>query len=200
MTTIPSSYSAFTLDYIHKHLGFITQMQTLFINIEPITPSEFLYTALQRTESLALSSEKARSEFLIAPILLEVRAYLSSNINIYSGIRFDVTPEEGLQGVCDFIISKSIPVPILQAPLLLIVEAKKNDIDEGLGQCAAEMIAAQRFNHTEGLPDSTVYGCVTTGELWQFLSLQAEIICIDPHRLFIENTNKILGMLIKMLA
>lgn len=200
MLTTPLSYSAFTLEHIHKNCGFAIQMQSLFNSVEPIKPSAFLQTALQRIEGLILSSEKARSEFLITPILLEVRDYLHSNINIYSGIRFDVAPEEGLQGICDFIISKSKPMPILQSPLLLMVEAKKNDIDAGLGQCAAEMMAATRFNHAEGLPDNVVYGCVTTGELWQFLSLSAKIIHIDPHHLYIGNIDKVLGMLVKMLA
>jgi len=195
-----NSYSNLTLPQLRKHFALTIQMQSFFADIEAITPSEFLTSALKRAESLSLTSEKARSEFLVAPILLEVRDYLHNNISIYSGIRLDVSPEEGLQGVCDFIISKSPPLPTLQAPLLVLVEAKKNDLDEGFGQCAGEMIAAQRFNLADGLPDSPVYGCVTTGELWQFLCLDGKTLSIDPRRVYIEPIDQILGMLVKMLA
>jgi hypothetical protein len=198
--TIQTSYSAFTLDYIRKQFSIAISMQTFFPAVEPVIPSQLLVATLQRTENLILASEKARSEFLVAPILLEVRAHLDNSINIYSGIRLDVAPEQGLQGICDFLISKTPPTPTLQAPLLVLVEAKKNDIDEGLGQCAGEMLAALRFNQAEGVANDIVYGCVTTGELWQFLRLQDTQLIIDPHRLYIESIDKILGMLIKMLS
>jgi len=197
--TNPTSYSAITLDYVHEYFDLAIQMRDLF-TVEPITPGNFLQTALQRAKNITLFSEKARSEFLIAPVLLEVHEYLHGGINIYSGIRFDVSPEEGLQGICDFIVSKSAPTPIVQAPLLLVVEAKKDNLDKGLGQCAGEMVAAQRFNQTKNISDNSIYGCVTNGELWQFLSLQEKIISIDPHRLYIENIDKIFGMLIKILS
>lgn len=200
MDTIPTSYSYMTLEYVRGYFHINIRTHQVLVAAKPIAPSDFLRTALQRTAGLALSSEKARSEFLVTPILLEARDYLQNNINIYSGIRFDVSPTEGLQGICDFIISKSPPTPIVQAPLLCMVEAKKNDIDAGLGQCAAEMLAAQRFNMAETTTDNVVYGCVTTGELWQFLSLEANILNIDPKRLYIEHLDQILGTLIKICA
>jgi hypothetical protein len=195
-----NTYSTFTLPQIRKHFALTIQLQNCFPDVDSVAPSEFLQAALKRARSLALSSEKARSEFLVAPILLDVREYLHNDISIYSGIRFDVSAEEGLQGICDFIISKSPPLPTLQAPLLMLVEAKKNDLDEGFGQCAGEMIAAQRFNQADDLPDTRIYGCVTTGELWQFLCLDDKVLSIDPRRVYIEQVDKILGSLVKMLA
>ncbi len=90
---------------------------------------------------LALVSEKARSEFVVAPILLAAREMSRETLTIYSGQRLDVDPERGLQGECDFILALSAPLPRLRAPLLIIVEAKKNDIEAGLGQCVAQMVA-----------------------------------------------------------
>lgn len=204
--TTNASYSSLTLEYVCKRFLLTVQMHTLFATIEPVAPSEVLLATLKRCTGLALTSEKARSEFLVAPVLLELRDYLcastnpSININIYSGISFDIAPEDGLQGVCDFIVSKSsTPLPILQAPVVMLVEAKKHDLDAGLGQCIGEMLAAQKFNTDGGWGINTVYGCVTSGELWQFLRLESDIVSIEPKRLFIDSTDKILGMLVKIL-
>jgi hypothetical protein len=99
------------------------------------------------------AERKARAEFIVAPILLEVREQLHETISIYSGVRFDVSPEEG---VYDFLITKSPPLPAVQTPVIVLVEAKKNGLEEGLGQCGAEMLAAQRVNLGDNLPNLTV--------------------------------------------
>ena len=113
---------------------------------------------------LALVSEKARSEFLVAPILLAARELTGNALAIYSGQRLDVDPAKGLLGECDFILARTDPVPRLRAPLLTVVEAKKNDIEGGLGQCVAQMVAARLFNERAGDTTTRVFGCVTTGE------------------------------------
>lgn len=192
------SYSAFSLDKVRKKFGIEIAAGKLFAGVSPVAPTEWLQASLQRARTISLISEKARSEFIVAPILLELKERLNNQISIYSGARLDVAPEEGLQGVCDFIVSRGPPLPTLRAPLLVMVEAKKNDIEEGLGQCAAEMIAAQRFNAEEGQLGTTMYGCVTTGELWQFLQLADTTLVIDSDRLYIEHVDRILGVLIKM--
>jgi len=107
-------------------------------------------------------------------------------------IRFDQILKSG---ICDFILSKSPVLPTVQAPAFMMVEAKKNDIEEGLGQCAAEMVAAQIFNLREGNDIPLVYGCVTTGESWQFLRLTDNILEIDRNRYFIAKLQEILGIL-----
>jgi transketolase C-terminal domain/subunit len=53
----------------------------------------------------------------------------------------------------------------------MIVEAKNENIKGGLGQCVAEMVAAQIFNEREANAIDTIYGAVTTGEIWKFLKL-----------------------------
>ncbi len=191
------SYSAFSLEMVRKKFQITLSLQPLFENVAPIPPSEFLKTALQRASDLAVISEKARAEFIVAPILLEVREVLQHAISIYSGVRLDVAPEEGLQGVCDFIITRTPPFPTVQAPLLVLVEAKRNIVEEGLGQCAAEMVAAQRVNQEEPQGPRIVYGCVTTGEIWQFLRLTGQELAIDPTKIYIEHIDKVLGVLVR---
>ncbi len=194
------SYSTMSLEAVRKQFQLKLVLQQFFTEIVPVVPSEFLRTTLRRAEDLSLSSEKARSEFIVAPILLELRELVQHSISIYSGVRFDVAPKEGLQGVCDFIVTKSPPLPTVQAPLIVMVEAKKNDLEEGLGQCAAEMVAAQRVNQEEKVDHANVYGCVTTGELWQFLQLSEKTLLIDPGKHYIDQIEMILGILLKMVA
>lgn len=194
------SYSAFTLEIACKKFGIQLSLENLFDVIDPVPPSDFLQKTLQRAADLFLLSEKARSEFIVAPVLLEVRELLNHAISIYSGARLDVSIDDGLQGICDFIITRTPPLPIIQAPLIMLVEAKKNAIEEGLGQCAAEMVAAQRLNREQNSNQPSVYGCVTTGELWQFLELRDKNLLIDPTKIYIEHIDRILGVLLKMSA
>ena len=192
------SYSAFTMDMVCKKFNIRLALKELFDDIEPVPPSDFLRTMLRRSGSLFLYSEKARSEFIIAPVLLEIREILNHTVSIYSGMRLDVSPDEGLQGICDFIVTGTPPFPTVQSPLIMLVEAKRNAVEEGLGQCAAEMIAAHRLNQEDELSYSTVYGCVTTGELWQFLQLEDRNLLIDPTKIYIEHIDRILGILLTM--
>jgi hypothetical protein len=194
----PLSYSSFSLDLVRRRFGVHLSLKPLFAEAAPIPPSDFLRQSLQRAADLSLLSEKARSEFIVAPILLELRELCHHEISIYSGVRFDVAADEGLQGVCDFIVTRTPPFPTIQAPLMVMVEAKKNAIEEGLGQCAAEMLAAQRLNREEQTERTVVYGCVTTGELWQFMALQEQELCLDPAKIYIEHVDNILGILFWM--
>src|SRR5205807_2439021 len=86
------------------------------------------------------------------------------------------------------------PVPRLRAPLVTVVEAKKNDIEAGLGQCVAQMVAARDYNEREGAGLPALYGCVTTGEAWQFLCLTGADVAVDRGRLYIDNVGAILAV------
>jgi hypothetical protein len=132
----------------------------------------------------------------VAPILLAVRELSGERVAILSGQRLDVDPGRRLLGECDFILALSDPLPRLRAPLLTVVEAKKNDIEAGLGQCVAQMVAAQLYNEKSGQPLPAVYGCVTTGEDWQFLRLAGAVVTIDEGRLYIDNVGGILAVLL----
>jgi hypothetical protein len=197
------TYSKKTLDGVCKQFELRLNSWSLFDESseksnESLQVSAILEGSLQRVGDLALLSEKARSEFIVAPILLELRELLQHQISVYSGVRFDVAPEQGLQGVCDFILTATPPVPTIQAPLLMLVEAKKNDIEEGFGQCAAEMVAAQMFNERDGIAKRPVFGCVTTGELWQFLRLEDQRLDIQPQRQFWQPVDQLLQILMRI--
>lgn len=189
------SYSDLSIDDVRKNFNLRISRPALFESVEVIEPSSWLQRVLDDGFEISVVSEKARSEFIIAPILLYIRELYHGKISIYSGMKFDVDPEKGLRGICDFILSKSPILPTIQSPAFLMVEAKKNDIEEGLGQCAAEMVAAQVFNRREGNDIPSIHGCVTTGESWQFLRLIEEHLEIDRNRYFIAKLPEVLGIL-----
>jgi len=168
----------------------------LFSQTPPISPSDRLTEIINEGLELAIatSTEKARSELLISPILMEVRRSLKNQISLFSGNNFDVEPERGLNGFCDFILSASATQSVITAPVLTVVEAKENDLRAGLGQCIAEMIGAQIFNQKKGLVYA-VYGTVTTGTTWRFLRLEQQTVQIDLTEYFINQLDLILGIL-----
>jgi hypothetical protein len=77
-------------------------------------------------------------------------------------------------------------------PLLTAFEAKRQDFEEGWGQCAAEMIACQKLNSDEAL---TVYGIVSTGLIWEFGQLTGNILIKHPDPYSIQQPAQILGVL-----
>lgn len=187
------SYSEFTLEKVAIELGVTTQQASLFPNLTALEVPAWLSALLSKQPRLAAISEKARSEFIVVPILLACRDLSQNQLAIFSGQRFDVDPERGLIGECDFILAMAPPVPPLRAPILTIVEAKKNDVESGLGQCIAEMVAAEIFNRASAQDHQSIYGCVTTGEVWQFLRLSNSTALIDEQRYYLDNVGKILS-------
>ncbi|MCW9681668.1 hypothetical protein FJR41_012840 [Dolichospermum planctonicum UHCC 0167] len=192
------AYTDFSLTKFKKNFNItIKEEADLFATVEPIEISEKLTNTLEETTELALAinTEKARSEMIITPILLEVRRKANYQISLFSGTDFNVDIERGLNGYCDFVISRSREQLTINAPVLIIVEAKNENIKGGLGQCAAAMLAAQLFNEQEGNEIKTIYGAVTTGDIWKFLKLAGTDIFIDLNNYYIQELNKILGIL-----
>ena len=192
------SYSDFTLNRVARDFNLtISERSDIFAEIPELAPSVFLQETLRDNMALALGSntEKARSELIIAPILVELRKQLNYQISWFSGIDFSVDASKGLNGSCDFIISRSPELLFVSAPVMTLVEAKKENILAGLGQCVAEMLAAQIFNQNEGNEIPVIYGAVTTGTNWKFLRLNGQAIEIDLLEYFINDVGKILGIL-----
>jgi len=191
-------YSEFTLARVKKQFDLTTSEDTdIFAAVPELECSEYLVETLRYNVPLALASnsEKARSEMIIAPILIEVRKQLQSQFSLFSGIDFNVDASQSLTGFCDFIISNGSERLFVSAPVMMLVEAKKEDILAGLGQCVAEMVAAQIFNEREGNEISVIYGVVTSGTNWKFLKLEGKVVEIDLVEYYLTDVNKILGIL-----
>lgn len=197
------AYNRFTIESVKKVFGVrILGNVSLFEPIVPVKPSEVLSQFLERYLPLgsAIGTEKARSEFIIAPILAEMTELTHHTVSLFSGVEFNVDEEKGLTGRCDFIFSASQVQYAIEAPIMMVVEAKNDNINSGLGQCMAEMIAARLFNEREGRPPVCVYGVVTTGSIWRFLKLQDNDLFIDKQEYFIDNLRNLLGILMKIVT
>ncbi len=193
------SYSNFTALVLKERFG-VEQVyrSNLLAQVAPRAASELVKQTLAANLSFALmqGSEKARSEFIIAPIFAELRKQTEERVSIFSGIEFDIDYERGLNGVCDFLVSRSPYQAALEAPVMVAVEAKRQDFERGLAQCIAEMIAAQIYNERRAQNVTTIYGCVTTGDVWRFLVLRGKLAEIEASPFSLpSDLEKILGIL-----
>lgn len=192
------AFGDFSLKLAQERFALTTDERTdLFGAIQPVGVPDRLRETLDWWSPLALAmnTEKARSEMIIAPILMEAVRLLGDRANLFSGVAFDVDEDRGLDGTCDFLLSRSPERYFVSHPVLAVVEAKKEDIVGGLGQCASAMVAAQIFNEREGTPRPAVFGAVTTGNIWRFLTLGGTALSIDAAEYYSGDVGKILGIL-----
>lgn len=194
-------YTDFSLKTATARFGLRAETAPLFSSEArvPISAKPWLEQTLARGTAFFLSSEKARSEFIVAPLLLAVRELSGDAFCIFSGLRLDVAPVEGLSGPCDFILTVSPPNPIISSPLVVIVQAKQGDMELGWGVCAAQMVAMLRFNQSANSNRDTVYGCVTTGREWQFIRLYDKVLTFDTPILALNQKEIILATFLAML-
>lgn len=197
------SYSQFTtITKVKEAFNLTTVEGVRFLPaVEPIPASDILKSLLESNIpwAIATSTEKARSEAIINPVLLEVRRIFNQKISVFSGEEFNIDPSLGLNGVCDFLISRSPEQLDIEAPAIILVEAKKEDLKVGLGQCIAEMVAAQKFNDNRGQPSTIIYGIVSSGTQWRFLQLEGTTVTIDLTDYPLPPVEQILGFLVWML-
>ena len=190
-------YSSFTIDEVESKFDLNLQTGHFLPTIEPISPSSMLEEFLKITLPLARESgsEKARSEFIVAPILIEVRSLMNNSISLFSGEDFTVDLELGLNGICDFLISRSPTQFKINAPVVALVEAKKGVLKDGWGQCLAEMVAAQKFNHSHQQSIDLIYGVITSGSRWHFIEMRDSNVTIDPEEYSLPPVEPLLGIL-----
>ncbi len=185
------AYSEYSLLQLDQEFGLKNQVVSLFNEIKPLAPSEWLLNLLQIAQELPIRSEKAKSESIVMPILVELRNRNDKYFTIYSGDNLNI--DDKLKGECDFILAKDIHSFDLNFPIIQVVEAKKNDVEIGIPQCAAQMLGAQKYNEKRGNTNfSVVYGCVTTGDSWIFMRLTDKIE-IDIRKYYLGNLPELLG-------
>jgi tetrahydromethanopterin S-methyltransferase subunit G len=193
---MPKSYSAFNYEDL-KMLGLKVIADPLFVGvtIPPMPPSDFLLKILARNARQNMRSEKAKSEFIISPILTELHEYNQDRFAFYSGYKFSVDLKLGLTGFCDFILSLEPKAVTIEAPVFFVVESKNDNLDSGIAQCIAEMYAAQLFNQKQGRSMPVIYGAVTLGLEWKFIQLTGSIATIDSNVFYLNQLPEILGVL-----
>jgi hypothetical protein len=192
------AYSDFTIAELKQRFQLtIDEADDLFAHIAdedlPLSLSDTLVRYLPL--ALNLSTEKARSELVIAPVLVEFKLLHRDRISLFSGVEFSVDEANGLKGRCDYILARSPEQLALSAPVCVLVEAKNENIVAGIPQCLAEMIAARQFNEKAGATLGAMYGVVTTGVLWRFLKLEGTKAYVDSVEYPIQSPRKIFGIL-----
>jgi hypothetical protein len=190
-------YSSFSLLQVQRQFDLKVIKGVFFADLPGLTPGEWLTDLLAKSAPFAAAqgSEKVRSELIVAPLLFELRELLDRRVGLFSGTDFSIDTESGLNGICDFLLTRSTNELIIEAPAIILIEAKKGELNAGWGQCAAEMVAAQKFNRAGGQEISTIYGSVTTGTQWQFLKLTGQDLTIDVTEYPLNPINRILGIL-----
>lgn len=194
-------YGEFSIEEVKARFQLrIAEAEEYFANVPPVQVSDLLTAELAENIPLAvaISTEKARSELIIVPVLLEVRRQVHRRISLFSGVEFTVDPSRGLNGVCDYLLSLSPEQLTIEAPVVTVVEAKNDNLKSGLGQCMAEMVAALLFNQQKGQKVLHVYGVVTTGSLWKFMRLEGDVVSLDFREYPISELGRVVGILVSM--
>lgn len=112
-----------------------------------------------------LASETSRREVLISQVLLQLVQYTKAQLKIEYPIKIN----QQLQGYLDYLLRSQTE--------LLVIEAKREDLDYGFTQLVAEMIA---LDHWERTPEqSIILGVVTTGTVWKFGRLHRDTKAIE---------------------
>jgi len=198
------AFGNFTLPSVVDQFGLIMTSQPLFGGVPPVEAGPAVHQFLTTFGQLALgiNTEKARSEWMIAPVVGELwMRSRNGGIYVLSGVDFTVDKEEGLSGVVDFMVGRGPQVSFVpSSPILAVVEAKNESIPGGQGQCAAEMVAAQRFNQKAKNDIEAVYGVVTTGNNWRFHRLTGKTLAIDTREYLISEVDQILGILMHVVG
>ena len=195
MSNIAKSYSGFRQEDIQK-LQIEIFGQSLFPkNITPSVPSEWLNMTLERNLRFPVTTEKAKSEFIVAPILGELHEKNLDGFTCFSGVTFDVDKSLGLKGRSDFILSRKSNAILLEAPIFSIIEAKNDGIEDAYPQCIAQLYAAELFNIQHNTPFPFVFGAVTTGFMWKFIRYENKKAYIDTDVFYMKNLSELLGVL-----
>ena len=191
------SYSDFkTLAQIHHQLGITLKAESeLYIEIPCCEVSSWFIETMKIAyiKAIRINTENARQALIVDPVLMELAQ--QCNISFFLENSFNVDSSKGLTGNPDGIITRNDNQLYITSPIAVLVEAKKSDLGSGLAQCIAEMEAARLFNEKEENAIKTIYGIVTDGALWQFLSLTNNVATIDSYLYSFGDGRQIIAIL-----
>jgi hypothetical protein len=197
------AFSNFQYPDVVSELGLTyTSVRDMFAAVPSVSPTAELRGMLAKTARLATinNNEKARSEWIISLLLADIWDRYEGRVGLYSGVEFAADPDAGLSGFLDFAFCRGPQDITFRPPMLLVVESKRDDLHEGLGQCVAGLVGAQRYNRRHGIEEPHLYGCVTTGSLWRFLRLSGTVLTLDQVEYNLGQIDRILGAINSIIA
>lgn len=157
-------FDRFRFPQVLRDLGLGCQAANSFGPVPPLElPGEVVSTLVDEANLAAsINTERARTEFAVAPLLLELRRRHRSRFGVFPGVDLDVDPARELTGTCDCLLTRSPNQDVLTTPILAVVGAKNESIRGGLGQCIASMVAIQVFDQNDPTAPEAIHGAVTT--------------------------------------
>lgn len=168
----------------------INYMESVYIVETEIDINEYFKDdlAIVIREGIVDNSEYAICENMIYPILKEVWKSYKDKFILWS--HQPLIYDEKLSGIPDYILAKRSPLGkvVFDQPYFVVVEAKKDNFQEGWGQCLAEMIAVQKLNHN---PEQTIFGIVSNGEIWEFGKLRLDVFTKNITFYTIQNLEQL---------
>jgi len=181
---IPQVQRKYEIKYQESH--FITANDFV---VSDIFQQDFDFNV---TNMDVFASEAARCEIIIFPILREIYKRYSTKFALW--VQKSLSYDAELTGIPDYIVSRKSEYGklFLDYPVLAVVEAKKNDFEQGWGQCLAELVASQKLNDNIDLP---VYGIVTDGKTWEFGLLNHKMFTKNIRSFTIDDLSLLFGAL-----
>lgn len=176
---------------ILAYFGVILQRQSLQFPRYDQTLDRLIDLKARIEESLprlSLTSEIARREFLIAPVLTDVLHYTQATLNI----EYPVAVSNQLKGSLDYLLQND--------QTFLVVEAKNEDLERGFVQLAIEMIAIDQWIESD---QPIIYGAISTGNIWQFgkFNRQTRVVTQDLNLFRVPaDLDDLLRILVKILS
>jgi hypothetical protein len=192
------AFSDFTYPEVLETLDLqMVNSPNLFAGVPDLSTSPALRATLDVNIPLAttVNTEMARATWLVGPVLSEFWGRYRGRISLYAGVDLHADPDAGLSGFCDFLIGKAVMQPLVVAPIVAVIEMRRDNVESGLGRCIAGMEGALRFNRRQGHPVDTIYGISTTGSAWKFLKLNESFVTYDLEEYAIAQVDRLLGIL-----
>ena len=148
-----------------------------FVERAKITIPDYDFSRIEKKliDELNFINEVTICERIISPILEQVSDQYEL-LKIWSHVPYNVDQEKGLVGEPDYLVAPKTKYGDMGVPPLCIVEAKKDNFEEGWTQALAEMVAASLQGREE------CYGIVTTGNTWAFGKLEKQVFTRDPKK------------------
>ncbi len=186
--TKKQKFFRFNLPKAFKQLG-VTQLQNWQIEARPVAPSAFFEERLSRLRRVFDLRSYEESKKLLIDAVCEEAILKFERLKIWKGAALE---SDTLIGNVDYLIAEN--KAYLEAPIVCIIEAKKDDFEQGLAQCLVEMQACQWQNHQIG-KNTDLLGIVTNGDVWQFYKLTTLGQVYETLPYAIQDVSAILGVL-----
>ncbi len=182
------NFSSFTYTEALKHLN-IKHLCAWSFDTEPVEPSDFFQKSLIRKSEVFDLQTGEESKKLIIDLICEEVLHNFKHLKVWKSAALS---DEETIGYVDYLIAER--QAYLEAPFLCIVEAKKDDFEQGFAQCLPEMKACQ-YNNSKLQAVVEVYGIVTNGDGWKFYKLTLEGLVYESGLYTIANLSQLLGIL-----